>query len=82
MTRTGGWLRRLADRIDPPAPVAISPLEARAEYWVRDVEASMGPRHHDYKRRLVANRLTKEFPDVRGRAIAQAIEWAIPRVKG
>lgn len=74
------WLRRLADRLDPPvAPVApdLGPLLARAVALVAEQEARWPDRDGEAKRHQVYAALIKAFPGESKRVIARAIEDAL-----
>jgi len=81
MKTLAGWLRRLADWLDPVPVVRVpdlTPLEARTRGLVRaaaSVQAS-----GEYKRHQVYARLIQEFPDVAHTTIGIAIERAVEQL--
>lgn len=82
MKRIAGWLRRLADWIDPPR-VQWHGYDLTADRLVSEAERAIGTRpvHNDFKRRYVMNRLIKAHPTERTRDLSLAIEQAVRRLK-
>lgn len=76
------WLRRLADRLDPPVPVVPedvpdSPYLSAARLLTEAVEARHGKGFGEAKRHQVYAALIKQFPDASKRALSRAIEDAL-----
>lgn len=72
-------LRRLADYLDPPKPIAYEPHPYRdiTNALIAEAEVRFGAGFGDAKRRDVYAALMKRFPTARKRDLAYAIEQVL-----
>lgn len=75
-------LRRLADWLDPPVPIVVpepepNPFHARVRSLMAIMDARFGAGFGEAKRHNVYAQLIKEYPDVRKRDLAYAIEQVL-----
>lgn len=76
--RGAQWLRRLADRLDPPeAAMRPDSLRARVHVLVTEADGAAPGTSGDYKRAQVYAQLRKEYPTHPAHALALLIEQDI-----
>lgn len=73
--RSAAFLRRIADRLDPPPD--RSPVVKAARVLVGEAERMFGAGYGEAKRHFVYASLIKAYPNISKRVLSRAIEDAL-----